>query len=224
MRKHTALEFEEKAEAWERTERAARHDFVFRNLKTYPRYDTNQRFPSCEIPCYHYNTGAGTKVCHATISKEGGNQHFVLNSLFDLEVTQIHNQAVIHDCLTQFIQYSIYKRRKKLKKSRLPTIPEERPLATSEVSKVDPEQISQISSQLTAVKADLREIKSQQSQLKTGFNQLRDSIQELLSRESEPKPIEAATAEVADQLKKQLKEVKAVLEDTKKIVRSLTPE
>nr|QVX19929.1 ORF1 [Spiraea yellow leafspot virus]QVX19932.1 ORF1 [Spiraea yellow leafspot virus] len=218
MRKHQAAEFEEEAKAWERSERAARSDFILRELRTYPRLECNQTFPSCVIPCYHFNTGGGTPSVHGTLSRTGESSYKVINSLYDLAVTQVHNQAVHQDCLTRLTQYLVYKINKTAKRS-LATIPEHSPLQETRSA-----EISDLTTQIQSLKADLREIKSTQTYLKNGFTQLRESIQEILSRESEPKPIEAATAEIADQLKKQVKEVGRVLEETQRIAKSLLPE
>ena len=98
----------------------------------------------------------------------------------------------------------------------LPSIPEEDPARS-----ISSEEII---SQIRALKADLREVKAAQSSLKLSLSEIRDSLVEITSRESAPKPIEAETARIADQLKQQIREVKTALADLRTIAKSLVPE
>nr|QOJ56168.1 hypothetical protein [Rubus yellow net virus] len=209
MQPHEILSFEEESNSWERSERANRHDFLFRNLRSYPRYEANQKSPSCDFPCYHFNTTTGPPV-HRTICKQKNSEDlpYLVNTLFDLSITGIHNQAVLDDKVSRLTQYLAKK------VGTLPTIPEDSPLLDQNSLSLD----------LQALRADLKEVKATQSALKLGFEQLREAVQLIISRENDPKPIEATTALVAEQLRKQLIEVRSVLEETKKVVRSLSPD
>nr|AHB61258.1 hypothetical protein [Rubus yellow net virus] len=209
MQPHEISAFEEESSSWERSERAYRQDFLFRNLRTYPRWEANQKTPSLDFPCYHFNTTTGPPV-HRTLCRQENSKDlpFLVNTLFDLNITEIHNQAILDDKISRLTQYLT------TKVGSLPTIPEDSPLLDQATISLD----------LQALKADLKEIKATQSALKLGFAQLQEAVQLIITRENDPKPIEAATAQVAEQLRKQLIEVKSVLEETKKIARSLSPD
>ena len=201
-------QFEEEVEGWERSERSAR--LYFQDLEEYPRYERIQQFPNCQIPCYHYLTGEDVGKTHTTFTR-GERIPQLLNTLYDLNINQCHNQAQLFDRILLLSRYVVRR-----KTPSLPSIPEEYSVQTTSNEEVI--------SQIRALKADLREVKAAQSSLKLSLSDIRDSLVEITSRESAPKPIEAETARVADQLKQQIKEVKAALADLKTIAKSLIPE
>ncbi|QBB63965.1 hypothetical protein 1 [Green Sichuan pepper vein clearing-associated virus] len=197
-------QFEEELEGWERSERTPRH--VFRDLEEYPRYERIQQFPSCKIPCYHFLTGSDINGVHATYTK-GDRIPQLLNTIFDLQINQCHNQAQIYDRIQLLSRYVV-------RKKALEPIPEDSVL---------PDLGSDLRTQIQSLKADLREIKASQTSLNLSVSEIRSAITEIANRESDPKPIEAETARVADQLQKQIKEVKAALAELKAIANSLIP-
>ncbi|BBL52462.1 hypothetical protein QKP79_gp1 [Aucuba ringspot virus] len=192
-------QFEEELGSWERSERTPQH--VFRDLEEYPRYERIQRFPSCKLPCYHFILDKDKDGVHATFTK-GERIPLLLNTLFDLAINQSHNQAILYDRVQLLSKYIV-------NQSRKPGQPE-----SSQSAPAD----------LLTLQADLKEIRSNQTSLKLAIAELRESIQEILARESAPKPIEAETAKAADQLKRQIKEVKSAVADLTNLAKSLIPE
>uniref|UniRef100_A0AAU7GK67 P1 protein n=1 Tax=Nettle badnavirus 1 TaxID=3158948 RepID=A0AAU7GK67_9VIRU len=202
-------QFEDEVEGWERSERSAR--FAFQDLEGYPRYEQVLQFPNCQIPCYHYLNTENSKNTHTTFTR-GERIPQLLNTLYDLNINQCHNQAQLFDRILLLSRYVVRKK----PTTTLPTIPEDYPIQTTSNEEVI--------SQIRALKADLREIKAVQSSLKLSLSDIRESLVEITSRESAPKPIEAETARVAEQLKSQIREVKTALADLKTIAKSLIPE
>jgi hypothetical protein len=201
-------QFEETVENWERTEHATQ--FEFRDLNEYPRYERQQNFPSCKLPCFHYLTDRDS--VHATFTR-GERIPQILNTLYDLSINQSHNQAITYDRLLLLSRYFVRTR------TQLQPIPEEGVLQNQATTPSE-----DLKAQINLLRADLREIKASQVSLKLSLSEIREAVTELNGRESIPKPIEAETAAVAEQLKTQVREVQATLADLKAFVKSLVPE
>nr|QOJ37896.1 hypothetical protein GVCV_gp1 [Grapevine vein clearing virus] len=200
-------QFEAEIESWERSERTPLHGY--RDLVEYPRYERNQHFPSAKFPCYHFV--AEKDNVHATYTK-GDRIPQLLNTLYDLQVNQCHNQAVIYDRIQLLARYTVRKGKP------LPAIPEESVLKEPEESSTE------LKHQIELLRADLREIKANQSSLRLAISEIRESITDLTARESAPKPIEAETAYLTAQLKAQVQDIKTALTEIKTFARTLVPE
>ncbi|QAX91645.1 ORF1 [Codonopsis vein clearing virus] len=212
-------EFEEEVEKWEIPESSTLAGF--KELEQYPNLRKNVVYPTCKLPCFHFSALADPDA-HATFTKREDRVPFVVNTLFDLAIIHQVNLSYIH---TRLQLLSRYQARKTTGAPPLATIPEDRPLPDlSPVVEAVTDSVTGLKSQIVSLKADLREIKAGQTSIKLALSDLREVVTALTERELDPKPIEADTAKVAEQLKVSVKEIQASLKDLKDFAKSLVPE